>query len=618
MKAFVTTILALFLATNLSGQSKTKLKTKIDDVRVFFQNAQISRSASLDIPKGTTTLEISNLSPFIDENSIQVSIDGNVTIVSVNHQLAFTAQKSINSLQKQLEQVNDSIAYQRMLLGVNKETEKFFIENKSIGGTDSGYKLTDLTEISAFYSKKLLSIKSENLTINDILEDLSIKKTALENQLNEVYGDRFTSTGTIIVKVETSVFYKGKISLSYVVDNAGWFPNYDIRVNKLSEPIEVSLKALLYQNTGEDWNNVKLTFSNANPKSNSTIPHLDTYYLSFNQVVSKNRYSERNPDISRVTGRVTDENGEGLPGTSILVKGTSVGIVSDFNGYYSLELPRNANILHFSFVGYNSREVSIGSKSIIDVSMQPSVEQLEEVVSVGYGLQGRIPGVSTTRSKYKKEAKQNLPQITKIENQTSIEYSLQKPYSLPSGNEKATLVVKRDFIPSNFEYRTVPKLDQNTFLIANMIDWSQYNLIEAPTNLYFENTYVGKTVLDAGIISDTLSISLGQDKNVLVKREKLTDFEKRQNIGPNKLETKAWKIVVLNQKKEDISIRVTDQVPISTNSEIDVETEETTNGNLDEDSGMVTWNLELAPNEQKELIVKYKVKYPKHKRLIIN
>jgi hypothetical protein len=154
-------------------------------------------------------------------------------------------------------------------------------------------------------------------------------------------------------------------------------------------------------------------------------------------------------------------------------------------------------------------------------------------------MQGRAAGVSTNRTNYKKEAKQNLPQVTKIENQPNIEYSLDKPYSLSSGNEKASLVVKKDFIPSHFEYRTVAKIDQNAFLIGSLANCSQYDLIEAPTNLYFENTYIGKTIMGAGILSDTLSISLGYDKNVLIKREKYTDFEKRQTIGSNKVETKA-------------------------------------------------------------------------------
>ena len=73
-----------------------------------------------------------------------------------------------------------------------------------------------------------------------------------------------------------------------------------------------------------------------------------------------------------------------------------------------------------------------------------------------------------------------------------------------------------------------------------------------------------------------------------------------------------------NKKNEKINIKVTDQIPVSSNSEIEVDIEEVSSGRLDTQSGKVAWDLQLSPNEQKELTLRYRVKYPKHKRLIIN
>jgi TonB-dependent starch-binding outer membrane protein SusC len=90
----------------------------------------------------------------------------------------------------------------------------------------------------------------------------------------------------------------------------------------------------------------------------------------------------------RVSGRVTDEAGEALPGTSVLVKSTDNGTITDVEGNYSLNVPdEEGTTLVFSFVGYLSQEVQVGDQTSIDVTLQPDVQSLEEVVVVGYGTQ---------------------------------------------------------------------------------------------------------------------------------------------------------------------------------------------------------------------------------------
>tara|TARA_R110001606_G_scaffold399291_1_gene583786 strand:+ start:29498 stop:32485 length:2988 start_codon:yes stop_codon:yes gene_type:complete len=91
---------------------------------------------------------------------------------------------------------------------------------------------------------------------------------------------------------------------------------------------------------------------------------------------------------SVVKGKVTSQDdGEGLPGVSIQVEGTSRGTVTDFEGTYSLELQSGDSKLIYSFIGYKTVTVDIGSRSIIDLVMEPDIEQLEEIVVVGYGVQ---------------------------------------------------------------------------------------------------------------------------------------------------------------------------------------------------------------------------------------
>ena len=103
-----------------------------------------------------------------------------------------------------------------------------------------------------------------------------------------------------------------------------------------------------------------------------------------------------------VRGKVTDENGNGLPGVNIIVKGTVIGVVSDIDGNYVLDVPDNAETLSFSFIGYATQEVTIGSQTVIDVTLKADITSLSEVVVLGYGsVQKRdlTGSVSTIKSK---------------------------------------------------------------------------------------------------------------------------------------------------------------------------------------------------------------------------
>ena len=87
-----------------------------------------------------------------------------------------------------------------------------------------------------------------------------------------------------------------------------------------------------------------------------------------------------------VSGTVTDEKGEGLPGVSIVLKGSTRGSTTDVNGQFKILVPQNAT-LTISFVGYEKQEIAVGNRSTVDVKLTADNKSLDEVVVVGYGTQ---------------------------------------------------------------------------------------------------------------------------------------------------------------------------------------------------------------------------------------
>lgn len=90
-----------------------------------------------------------------------------------------------------------------------------------------------------------------------------------------------------------------------------------------------------------------------------------------------------------VTGRVTSEDGMVMPGVTVVVKGTTVGTVTDEMGQYSLNVPEGSDVLVFSFIGMKPQEITVGNQSTINVVLLADVIGLEEVVAIGYGTERR-------------------------------------------------------------------------------------------------------------------------------------------------------------------------------------------------------------------------------------
>ena len=107
-----------------------------------------------------------------------------------------------------------------------------------------------------------------------------------------------------------------------------------------------------------------------------------------------------------ITGKVTDESGQQLPGVNVLIKGTALGTVTDLNGDYRLDVPDDAETLVFSYIGYLAEEIQIAGRSVIDVTLVPDIETLEEIVVIGYGVKKREDLTGAVESISSKEIEQ--------------------------------------------------------------------------------------------------------------------------------------------------------------------------------------------------------------------
>jgi uncharacterized protein (TIGR02231 family) len=200
---------------------------------------------------------------------------------------------------------------------------------------------------------------------------------------------------------------------------------------------------------------------------------------------------------------------------------------------------------------------------------------------------------------------------TVSENQLNISFDIDIPYDILSNGKVHSVSLKEIKLPASYKYYAIPKVEKDAFLLAEIADYSKYNLLRGEANIIFEGMYVGKTFIEPSQTSDTLSLSMGRDKKVTIKREKVVDQSGTKFLSSKKEQTFTFDITVRNNKKEAIGMLLKDQYPLSSNKDIEIELLQSDNAKVNLETGILSWQLQMKPNETKKIRISYKVRYPK-------
>jgi uncharacterized protein (TIGR02231 family) len=531
--AFASILTGLILAglPSAYGQSDKPVESEIRDITVFLARAQVTRTVKTRLEAGRTSLVIGGLASQLDPTSIQVAGKGNFLIMGTSHRQNFL--QDVN-MPKSLRVLKDSLEYYKRQLVVeegqreilNKE-EAMLVANQRIGGNNANLTVAELKSMADFFRTRLgdivVSRMKQESSIRKTNEKIARVQTQINNQ-NELFS---RNSSEIVVNVSADNATQAELEVSYVVSRAGWQPVYDLRAMNTKSPVQLNYRANVFQSTGEEWKNVKLTLSTANPNLGGLKPELAAQVLDFIQVMPYGGYERR----MKSAAPVAMERAEDAPATMELDAATMADLVST------------------------------------------------------------------------------------VESAITTSFIIAVPYTVASSTKPTMVEIGKHDLQASYQYAVAPKLDPDAFLIARATGWEDYNLLPGEASIFFEGTFVGKTYLDPQSIKDTLSVSLGRDKRIVVKREKVKDLTSRKAIGSNIRETRGYEISVRNARSEAIMIVVEDQVPVSRNNLIEVSVTDVGGASWNRDTGKLTWTWTLQPSESKKAGFKFEVKYPKDKTI---
>lgn len=537
---------------------KEIVKSTLTEVTVYSQGAQLHHKANFNVKIGITEIIVEGISPYIDARSIQVKATGNVVILDSKFSTYYPQPTAVTvdgiplKIQKDIKLLEDSLKIMAFdiqeiqdEIDVLNATKNILTNNGVIRGQGKvNDSLNLLKQAVDYYSLKMVELNKKLLALNKKKQERMEKKRGMDDRL-QVYRN-YENNGNynpqenskpiprVTITVSSKEIVTGKLNLSYVVSNAGWTPYYDLRSEASTGKLNLTYKAQVYQNTGLDWNDVKLNISTNNPRANKTKPELNPWYIDYTAY------------------------------RQVTQKKTKMEYLSEPNA-----IPQAAFNHGFTF----------------SEDLDKNALTADQFTTVVHHL-------------------------------IAAEFKIDLPYNIKSNNEQHMVLIKQTELDTKFKYYSVPKLDPGVYLVAQMTKLDDLQLVPAKANIYFDGSYIGETYIDPTTMDDTLNLSLGKDPNIVVKRTLLKKDCKEKIIGEKKERTFAYQFEVLNLKSTAIELVIQDQLPITQNADITIESTELSRGKLNETSGLVEWSMNLKGKETKKYDFNFKIKHAKDK--IIN
>ncbi len=531
--------MGLLLATISAAAQKPVFTTaKVKAATVYFNAAELTQSASVNLPAGTSEVVVKNVANYLNESTIQIGSPSNVTVLSVQFSTNYISEFEPDENSPVIKKVRDSIALvQKEIAKV--QTEKYsdskaidlLDKNQQVGGANTGLSVAELMKLVEYYKAKRTEISNAVAILQEKENKLGVVLQRLNSKLEiNTNKEEKNSNGKLILQVMNDVAGNVPLDITYITNNASWVPFYDLRADNITAPINMLYKAQVVQNTGVDWKKVKLSLSSGSPNQSNQAPQLNPWFLNY--------YT---PYTYKQDKKEKDDSGV----------------------------------------------------------------ELESVVIRGYGsIAGKASGLAVSNV----NANQVATQLT-------VNFDIDIPYDILSNGKVHSVALKEIKLPADYKYYAAPRIEKEAFLLASIKDYSAYNLLPGEANIIFEGMYVGKTAINPNETSDTLNLSMGRDKKISIRREKVVEKSGTKFLSVYKEQTFTYDIIIRNNKKETVEMLLKDQYPLSPDKDVTVELLQSDHAKDDKETGLLTWDLKLTPNETKKIRISYKVRYPKNKMI---
>lgn len=534
---FKTTLLAASVLLAYSGVAQAQ-DVRLNDVTVFIRGAELFNSSKVTLPAGESEVVFTNIASGLNEQSLMLDADNGVVVQSFSIKRDFLTEHVSPEVEQLTKQIDDEVREQSKL-NVQREVIQAQLavleSNRALGSEKEGASVEQVNQMLELVSRRMSEVLLADIELKEKIAAIDKNIEKLKSQLDEAQQKTGQTVNQVVVKFYTGKAVTSNFKLSYVIPDAGWVPTYDVRVNSITQPVKLSYKANVFQNSGINWDKVNLTLSSGNPSEGAQAPKLQPWYLDFYQDYSSSKMA------------------------------------------MSIPRPAPAPVAEMA-AGANAQELDGAMASRAKRSLSDYV-----VTDAG--------GVNTR-------------------------FSISLPYSIASDGKGHSVTIKDVDVQGDYRYVVVPKIEPDAFLQVQLKDWEQLNLLPGKSSIFFEGSFVGQGDINIAEAKETLDLSLGRDKKIIVNRENGKQLtSKAEFFGNSVSQQYSFVTSVKNTRKEPIKLVVMEQMPLSRDSAITIDGLKYDGASYDKDTGNVQWALDLPANQSEKFTLSYTVKYPKDKRV---
>lgn len=558
-KVFLWLAAALFSCSfQILGQVPEKrIHLPVRSVTVFADRAQVTLSGKVGVPSGKSELILTDIPVRMLEGTLQCSATGKVSILSISVASDPEKGKEENKkLEARAAQLRDSIDLQKIRIAVLDNEKELLQGNRKAGG-DGGVKAAELKELADFMSSRLTALSTERHNIEKAIGQMEIRYKEVSEELSRARKQQSRTGNSIRILAESPSPVSSALTVSYIASGAEWTPVYDIRLPEEGGEAMLNYKARVRQFTGTDWENVSLVLSSGNPASVRQVPVIYPYYLRNEPLVS---HSVQNNVLNMASPRSLSASGAAVSNTLASV-----------------------------------------TKDVLQEEKRYGSPVIEEEEGADAGM---------------------LILSDPSRSMNNVDYAIKIPYTIPSDDRGAGSLVQVAQYPLEvkYEYIVTPRVSQEALLVAGIPNYSSYNLLDGEATLYLGNSYRGAQFIDRSAVSplnDILNLSMGPDKDIVVKRVSKQNF--RKATGSTVKVQRLFETTIRNNKNVPVKIKVEDQYPLSQDDKIKVEDLVYTpaNAKAEQTTGKLTWEITLQPKESVAIELGYTVRHPEDWNVVV-
>lgn len=598
--------IAIMLLTGLpeegnANENKT-IKAQLDEATVFFQGAELTHSATANLIRGENEIWIEGLSPNIDKNSLKIKTSNGAVISSFEYSVDYlfrgkTENEATKKIQDSIDIYKQKLSLLETDIKVNAELSDILKKStdKNTAGLEKGIGIEELIKTMDYYKKK--STELQNTQRNNQLAQAELQKSIakLEAQLRQESTKNNKTSGILKLTLSSPTTVAANFTINYYTVSASWTPSYDINVISTDKPIKIVSKAKVRQITGLDWSKVKLSLSSGTPSNGKVAPLFSVWFLQ--QAYALGSGSANRSSLQGMMMQNSYSYNDAMPAGIALERSVPASSSKDSKAPLYI---------------VDGTPVEMDYFNSIDPSMIKNNTYMDSNDAI------KAYGSEASGGAYIISLKSGMDDYVSVaDNDLNMTFNIDLPYSIPGNGKEQSIELTTKEINAEYKYYCAPKLDIETYLLAEISDWQKLNLLSGKANITYDGTYVGESFINANSTQSKLSLTLGTDKRVAVKREKMNDYSSTKFLGSDVKQLFTYKITVKNNQNKAIKMVLKDQYPRSQAKGIDVELlKETTPWTANvEELGVITWEENINSGDNKVYYISYSVKYPKGSNL---